>query len=257
LSVASAGGGNGGVSGGGGGGAGGGGGGGGSGRGWHGLLWVAYLSQLERNPVATKSVTCGVLNGFGDVLAQIWLGEEGDRFEWKRLGIFTLLGTVFIGPVLHVWYGLLAKMFTGAGTVTAVSKLAMDQLLFAPVFIGSIISLIMVMEGHGDQVKDKLNSDLFTIVKSNWALWVPFNFLNFRYVPTSLQVGASNVVALLVCFCGLCLCCALIDRPIDRSIDRPTDRLMPYSLVLGPLVLQWNTYVSWASHSDAGEKPAK
>jgi hypothetical protein len=160
MSVVSVGGGNGGGSvGSGGGGSGGGGGGssgGGSGGGWRGLLWAAYLSQLERNPIATKSLTCGVLNGFGDVLAQIWLGEEGDCFEWKRLGIFTLLGTAFIGPALHVWYGLLAKMFTGVGTVTAVSKLAMDQLLFAPVFIGSIISLIMVMEGHADQVKDKV-----------------------------------------------------------------------------------------------------
>lgn len=162
MSAASTGGGN---SGGGGSGSGGGGGGGGgngggsssgSGSGWHGLLWAAYLSQLEKNPVATKSVTCGVLNGFGDVLAQIWLGEEGDRFEWKRLGIFTLLGTIFIGPALHVWYGTLAKLFTGVGTVTAVSKLAMDQLLFAPVFIGTIISLIMIMEGHADQVKDKV-----------------------------------------------------------------------------------------------------
>ena len=135
--------------------------------------------------------------GFGDVLAQVWLGEEGESFDLKRLGIFTLLGMVFIGPVLHVWYGTLAKLFTGVGTATAVSKLAMDQLLFAPVFIGSIISLIMILEGHGDQVKDKVNNDLFTIVKSNWALWVPFNFLNFRFVPQSLQVLASNGMALI------------------------------------------------------------
>lgn len=185
---------------------------GGSGSGWHGVLWAAYLSQLDKNPVVTKSVTSGILNGFGDILAQIWLGEEGQNFEWKRLGIFTLLGMVFIGPVLHVWYGTLAKLFTGVGTATAVSKLAMDQLLFAPVFIGSIISLIMVLEGHGEDVPAKLKGDLFTIVKSNWALWVPFNFINFRYVPQSLQVLASNGAALL-----------------------------------------WNTYVSWASHSHAGD----
>jgi hypothetical protein len=161
------------------------------------VLWGGYLSQLDKNPVATKSLTSGVLNGLGDVLAQLWLGDESQSFQWKRLGIFTLLGMVWIGPALHLWYGALAKLFTGVGTVTAVSKLAMDQLLFAPVFIGSIISLIMLLEGHGDDVPSKLKSDLFTIVKSNWALWVPFNFLNFRYVPQSLQVLASNGAALL------------------------------------------------------------
>ena len=40
-----------------------GGGGGNSGSGWHGMLWAAYLSQLDKNPVVTKSVTSGVLNG--------------------------------------------------------------------------------------------------------------------------------------------------------------------------------------------------
>ncbi len=58
------------------------------------------------------------------------------------------------------------------------------------------MSAIMFLEGQGEQVPSKLKSDLFTIVKSNWVLWVPFQFLNFRFVPQHLQVLASNVVAL-------------------------------------------------------------
>lgn len=102
----------------------------------------------------------------------------------------------FIGPALHVWYGTLARVFATTGTMSAFGRLAMDQLLFAPVFIGSIISLIMYMEGQGEQVPSKIKNDLFTIVKSNWVLWVPFQFINFRFVPQHLQVLASNVVAL-------------------------------------------------------------
>jgi hypothetical protein len=43
----------------------------------------------------------------------------------------------------------------------------------------------------------KLRADLGTIVKSNWTLWVPFQFINFRFVPGNLQVLAANVVALV------------------------------------------------------------
>ena len=54
----------------------------------------------------------------------------------------------------------------------------------------------MVLEGHGKQVPAKLRADLPTIIRSNWVLWVPFQFINFRFVPVHLQVLASNVVAL-------------------------------------------------------------
>ena len=74
--------------------------------------------------------------------------------------------------------------------------MAADQLLFAPFFVGSIVGGIMTLEGHGDAVGNKLKTDLLTIIKSNWAVWVPFQFLNFRFVPVHLQVLASNVVAL-------------------------------------------------------------
>ncbi len=82
------------------------------------------------------------------------------------------------------------------GTPGAIARMAADQFVFAPVFVGSIVAAIMALEGHAAEVPDKLRNDLFTIIKSNWAVWVPFQFLNFRFVPVHLQVLASNVVAL-------------------------------------------------------------
>lgn len=105
-------------------------------------------------------------------------------------------GVVLIGPALHYWYGTLASVVTATGTLGAITRLGMDQLLFAPVFLSSIIASIMTLEGHASEVPAKLRADLFTIVQSNWMLWVPFQFVNFRFVPVHLQVLASNVVAL-------------------------------------------------------------
>ena len=75
--------------------------------------------------------------------------------------------------------------------------MAMDQLLFAPVFIGSIVASILTLEGHSSEVPAKIRNDLFTIIRSGWALWVPFQFINFRFVPVNLQALASNLVALV------------------------------------------------------------
>lgn len=65
--------------------------------------------------------------------------------------------------------------------------MAVDQLAFAPVFISLIVSSIMALEGHAGDVPAKLRADLPTMVRSNWTLWVPFQFVNFRYVPPQLQ----------------------------------------------------------------------
>ena len=32
---------------------------------------------------------------------------------------------------------------------------------------------------------------------ANWKLWVPFQFLNFRFVPPQLTVAAANVCAVV------------------------------------------------------------
>lgn len=159
----------------------------------HPRFWCACLPAPLQ--IATKAVTAAALNALGDVLAQVAFGD-GAPFDWKRLGIFTLLGLGLIGPVLHVWYGSLSRLVTATGTLGALGRLSLDQLAFAPVFIGTILSAIMAMEGHADAIPAKLRSDLPTIVRSNWTLWVPFQFLNFRFVPVNLQVLAANVVAL-------------------------------------------------------------
>ena len=41
-------------------------------------------------------------------------------------------------------------------------------------------------------------SQLAPQVKSNWMLWVPFQFINFRFVPPHLQVGSLLCSACVV-----------------------------------------------------------
>ena len=88
---------------GGGGGGGGNGGGNGNGNGGSGggtTPWAMYLLLLESNPLVTKMATSGVLNAFGDLLAQV-LFEDGQSVDTKRTLTFTFLGAFLVGPALH------------------------------------------------------------------------------------------------------------------------------------------------------------
>lgn len=169
----------------------GGGGGGGAGGGG---LWPTYLRLLERAPLFTKAWTAGLLNGLGDAVSQKFV-EKNDDLDFKRLGIFTLLGSVLVGPGLHFWYSFIGRTVTATGTAGAVIRLALDQLLWAPVFISTFLASLLTLEGKGHEVKSKLKNDLKPTVIANWKLWVPAQFINFRLVPPHLQVAFSNVIA--------------------------------------------------------------
>ncbi|MEW5297094.1 MAG: hypothetical protein WDW36_000324 [Sanguina aurantia] len=158
-------------------------------------LWKLYLDALASQPLITKSVTCALLNLLGDLFSQIVL--EGGSIDVKRAVIFTGMGLFFVGPTLHVWYSNLNKLVPYKGSLGAVVQLMWDQLFFAPIFLSGFITVLFTLNGDAGLVKAKLQADLLTTVQANWLLWVPAQFLNFRFAPPNLQVLVANCVALI------------------------------------------------------------
>lgn len=55
----------------------------------------------------------------------------------------------------------------------------------------------MCPQGKPEQIKDELRTNWPSTVKANWMLWVPAQFINFRFVPVHHQVLVANITALL------------------------------------------------------------
>ncbi|XP_059668268.1 protein sym-1 [Cornus florida] len=170
------------------------GGGGGGGSDWSLLSW--YLTLLEKYPVLTKAVTSAFLTLIGDVICQVAI-DQASSLDLKRTFLFTLLGLVLVGPTLHFWYLYLSKLVTLSGASGAFLRLILDQFLFSPIFIGVFLSTLVTLEGRPSQVVPKLQQEWFSSVLANWQLWIPFQFLNFRFVPQQFQVLAANFIALI------------------------------------------------------------
>ncbi|GAY33454.1 hypothetical protein CUMW_007330 [Citrus unshiu] len=167
--------------------------GGSGGSNWSFLQW--YLALLAKYPVATKAVTSALLTLIGDLICQLAV-EQVPSLDLKRTSLFTLLGLVLVGPTLHFWYSHLNKMVTMTGASGAFLRLLTDQFLFSPIFIGVFLSTLVTLEGRPSEVLPKLQQEWFSSVVANWQLWIPFQFLNFRFVPPQFQVLAANVIAL-------------------------------------------------------------
>ncbi|KAJ6304318.1 hypothetical protein OIU77_018061 [Salix suchowensis] len=161
---------------------------------WSFLSW--YLNLLANYPVLTKAVTSAILTLMGDLICQLVI-DQVPSLDLKRTVMFTLLGLVLVGPTLHFWYFYLSKLVTVPGASGALLRLLVDQFVFSPIFIGVFLSTLVTLEGRPSQVIPKLQQEWFSAVLANWQLWIPFQFLNFRFVPQQFQVLAANVIALV------------------------------------------------------------
>jgi hypothetical protein len=73
-------------------------------------VWNVYNGWLTRQPIKTKSITSGIMYGFGDVFAQVAESYKYNtplKLDWKRIGVITFFGTFLSGPLYHYWFAYL------------------------------------------------------------------------------------------------------------------------------------------------------
>lgn len=115
--------------------------------------------------------------------------------DWRRLTTFTSLGGLMVAPTLHRWYSWLHRLAPGGSARALVHRLALDQLIFAPLFIPSFMGALLVLEQQ-EEPAAKIRHAWWPALVTNWKLWVPAQLINFGVVPLHFQVLFANGVAL-------------------------------------------------------------
>lgn len=120
---------------------------------------------------------------------------------FENLIIFTSSNGCFLlqGPGLRAWYGVLDARIRSTKPLTrTLEKVFIDQIVFAPLFLGGLISIIGFTQ-HRDveRIKTKLQNEYFDILKSNYYVWPWVQLINFRFVPLNYQVLLAQVVAVM------------------------------------------------------------
>ena len=171
----------------------------------NGGLWANYCLQLEKRPFLTKSITSGILCLLADVVCQsneqFVLDKKKSflqyEFDYLRILRFGALGSLLVGPTLHVWYKFLGNFIPGQQLSSALKRLAVDQLIFGPLFLPTFFAANLLLENRPKDIIPKLQKEWFGAVIANWFLWVPAQFINFKVIPPHLQVLFSNSVGFI------------------------------------------------------------
>ena len=130
-------------------------------------------------------------------------------FDFERLTRFMAYG-FFMAPIQFQWFGFLSRIFPITKThanIPALKRVAMDQLIFAPVGkharilypldipltcgIGLVcfFTFMTVAEGGGRHAVIRKFQDIYVpTLKANYMLWPAVQILNFRVMPIQFQI---------------------------------------------------------------------
>lgn len=155
-----------------------------------------YKARLAARPLLTQSVTTAVLFGVGDITAQQLVERRGlGGHDALRTGRMAFYGGAVFGPAAATWYGLLQRhVVLSTPRKTMLARVAADQGLFAPVFIGVFLGSMAVLEGGSP--KEKLEKNYTNALTANYMLWPAAQMVNFSVIPLEHRVLFVNLVSI-------------------------------------------------------------
>eukprot|EP00527_Entomoneis_sp_CCMP2396_P005399 CAMPEP_0198141260 /NCGR_PEP_ID=MMETSP1443-20131203/4295_1 /TAXON_ID=186043 /ORGANISM="Entomoneis sp., Strain CCMP2396" /LENGTH=224 /DNA_ID=CAMNT_0043803957 /DNA_START=111 /DNA_END=782 /DNA_ORIENTATION=+ len=143
--------------------------GGGANRSFNAILgcWDEYNKALDAKPLLTKSLTSLVGWALGDLLAQLFLSRG--PFDLKRLLVLSTFGFIYYGPSGHYFYNFLDSRITGKTGGVVFLKIAIDQLLWSPLFLVVFFSYLGCTNGNSwSVIGETIRRDLFSACKASW-----------------------------------------------------------------------------------------
>lgn len=110
---------------------------------------------------------------------------------------FAVIG-LGLGPGLLVWYKFLERVIGKEQTLKAtLKKVALDQTIFAPVGLFSIMGAKSLLDGRSlEEFKTQLSNHYPEILVNNYKVWPAVQILNFSIVPLQFRVLIVQLVAL-------------------------------------------------------------
>uniref|UniRef100_A0A8C4HRC8 Mitochondrial inner membrane protein Mpv17 n=1 Tax=Dicentrarchus labrax TaxID=13489 RepID=A0A8C4HRC8_DICLA len=155
-------------------------------------LWRAYQALMTKYPWTVQIVTAGSLVGVGDVISQQLIERRGlAHHNVRRTAKMMSIGFFFVGPVIGTWYKVLDRLVVGGTKSAAMKKMLVDQLCFAPGFLGAFLSISGALNG----LTVEENIGKLKRVSSLQFLWPPVQIANFYFIPLHHRLAVVQVVA--------------------------------------------------------------
>ena len=164
--------------------------------------WRGYNDVLTAAPVQTKAATSATVYTIGDIIAQTKGGSDMGELDRSRIVRSMVAGLVGHGPMSHLWYRWSEAFFDAVHLPHAwwdfVPKVCADQLVFGPVWNGTFILLLGIMQLHGPgRIWDEMRRTTVPLLLSGLRLWPFVHIVTYGVIPVEkrlIWVDAVEIV---------------------------------------------------------------
>ncbi|RDW85805.1 hypothetical protein BP5796_04130 [Coleophoma crateriformis] len=120
-------------------------------------------------------------------------------FDFERTTRFMAYGFM-MAPVQLKWFQFLTRAFPITKTSAfgpSMKRMAMDQLVFAPVGIAVFFTAMSLAEGASRrQITHKLRDMYLPTLKANYMVWPLVQVINFRVMPVQFQLPFVSTIGI-------------------------------------------------------------
>jgi Mpv17 / PMP22 family len=146
----------------------------------------------------TKCISAGIIASLGNLGGQrlMYNPSQGEfQVDFSQMGRFALLNVGFVAPVLHYWYVGLARAIPGTELWPVLKRVFFDEFVFTPVYIPVLMGILWSLEGvEPKHLPRMIEEEWLNILMFDWSVYIPVQFVNFRFVPVKYQVLVINIV---------------------------------------------------------------
>ena len=113
----------------------------------------------------------------------------------KRFITLSVFGFIYHGPSGHYFYNWLDSKITGTDAKAVFTKVAIDQILWCPIFMTVFFTYLGLVNGDSlATIGNKIKSDLLTACQGSWKVWPLVHAVNFKFISTKHRLVFINGV---------------------------------------------------------------
>ena len=166
------------------------------------MVAATYSRILGKWPLATKSISSGILFGLGDGCAQYIQRVDDKEIDIRRLLAFSSYGLCVHAPTQHLWFAWLEKNVAAGASWSAkpmqqaLCRVFAQTIFYAPASIAGVFGW-MGLFASNRSAQEVLPLIAPPVVFPVWAtgtvFWVPYMVFIFRYISLQSRVVATSI----------------------------------------------------------------
>ncbi|KAI2615495.1 integral membrane protein [Hypoxylon sp. NC1633] len=164
---------------------------------------MAYINQLEKNPLRTKMLTAGTLAGLQELLAS-WLAKDRNKhgnYFTARVPKMAAYGALVSAPLGHFLIWCLQKAFKGRTSLRAkILQILVSNLIVAPIQNTVYLVAMALIAGARTfhQVRATVRVSFMRVMQVSWITSPLCLAFAQQFLPEAAWVPFFNVVAFII-----------------------------------------------------------